>query len=423
MCSVSEIGRSEKGYSEQLLDFLRQILKADVREEQLPDGTISNGIVTLQIGNARIAYFFLELRRDIGEGGCDPTTRVSLSMRRSWIHKSVEDIRQRCCCPTFLVVARGPWLSVLGSVFTDKIIVQHLTDMEWMVLSSTEEDNRVYRIAKVFVALRNCLSKLEAFYNSLDGASPFIANQPHPRYFPYPSSFTAEDGSVTHFRYLKSLEEHATCVTYLAETLSNEHSSMAVPEKVIVKFVSRYGKEVHEFLAREKYAPSLRYYGPLSETRLSGVFPRPTPPSLPLRSNIMHMVVMDYIDARHNAPDNASAQIETILTRLHSEGYVFGDLRKPNILFDTDGKVKLIDFNWCGRYNMDITDEKLPDNVRKHIEQNKKRVQVEGGSHTYAYYPLSMSTLEGMWATGMVRLTPIRPIHDWMMFERLSWQG
>ena len=40
------------------------------------------------------------------------------------------------------------------------------------------------------------------------------------------------------------------------------------------------------------------------------------------------------------------------MTLLHSEGYVFGDLRGQNILCDADadGKVKLIDFNWCGRY-------------------------------------------------------------------------
>ena len=67
-----------------------------------------------------------------------------------------------------------------------------------------------------------------------------------------------------------------------------------------------------------------------------------------LGSDLMHMVVMDYIDARLNTPLNAPKQIRAILTLLHSDGYVFGDLRKQNILFDADGKVKFIDFNWCG---------------------------------------------------------------------------
>ncbi|KAI9431857.1 hypothetical protein H4582DRAFT_2198395, partial [Lactarius indigo] len=290
----------------------------------------------------------LEVKREIGEGGCDPTTQVGLSMRRSWIHESVEAIRQKCCCPSLLVAAGGPWLCVLGSVFTDKFIVQRLTDMRWMALSSTEEDNRVYHNARVFVALRDCLSKLETFYKTLDGPS-FVANQPHPRYFPYPTSFTSDDGAVTQFRYLKSLEEDAASVTYLAEILPNERGSTAdPPEKVVVKFVSKYGKEVHEFLAHERHAPSLQYYGPLPEVGLSDVFPRPVPPSLHLRPGVMHMVVMDYIDARPDVPRDVLAQIRTILTSLHAEGYVFGDLRKQNILFDADGKVKLIDFNWCG---------------------------------------------------------------------------
>jgi serine/threonine protein kinase len=71
----------------------------------------------------------------------------------------------------------------------------------------------------------------------------------------------------------------------------------------------------------------------------------------------MHMVVMDYILPQSNAPPDVRGQIQTVLTLLHSEGYIFGDLRKQNILFDADGKAKLIDFNWCGRYDMNIRDE------------------------------------------------------------------
>ena len=117
-----------------------------------------------------------------------------------------------------------------------------------MALSSTEEDIRVYVNARVLVALRNCLIKLQTFYTTLQDA-PFIASQPHPRYFPYSTTFMAEDGSLTRFRYLASLEEDAACVTYLA-------NETGVAVKVVVKFAARYGKEVHEFLARKGYAPT-----------------------------------------------------------------------------------------------------------------------------------------------------------------------
>jgi serine/threonine protein kinase len=175
------------------------------------------------------------------------------------------------------------------------------------------------------------------------------------------------------------LEEDAGCVTYLAE-IPNEAGVMVDPVKVVVKFVARYSEEVHEFLARQGYAPALRYYGPLPENKLSGIFPGPAQraaPGLCLRSDLMHVVVMDYIPPQSNAPPDASGQIQAVLSLLHSKGYVFGDLRKQNILFGADGKVKLIDFNWCGRYDMNIPDEKLPSKVQDLINENRNRVQLE----------------------------------------------
>ena len=291
-----------------------------------------------------------------------------------------------------------------------------------MALSSTEEDNRVYFNARVLVALRQCLVKLKAFYLGLEDIPPFVANEPHPRYFPYPTSFKAENGTLTHFRYLASLEEDAGCVTYLAD-IPNEVGVTVDPVKVVIKFVARYGKEVHEFLARKGCAPALQYCGPLPGTKLFNTLSGPAQDAVPglcLRSDLMHMVVMDYIPPQSNIPQDVRGQIQTILTLLHSEGYVFGDLRKQNILFDADGKVKLIDFNWCGRYDMNIRDENLPGKVQEQIDKNMNRVQVGDGPH--AYYPLSMSTLKGMWAPGMEPLAQIRPRHDWMMLDKLSWK-
>jgi len=41
-----------------------------------------------------------------------------------------------------MLVGGGPWLGVLGGVFTDKVIVQRLTDLMWCAHSTTEEDSR-----------------------------------------------------------------------------------------------------------------------------------------------------------------------------------------------------------------------------------------------------------------------------------------
>jgi len=210
--------------------------------------------------------------------------------------------------------------------------------------------------------------------------------------------------------------------SHIFADILDETGATGGPVKVVIKFVARYGEEVHKFLARKGCAPTLQYCGPLPETKLSGILPGPAQSSAPglcLRSDLMHMDVMDYIPPRLKTPPDVRGQIQAVLTLLHSEGYVFGDLRKQNILFDADGKVKFIDFNWCGRYNMNIRDEKLPNDLQNQIDKNMNRVQVEDGP--YAYYPLSMSTLEGMWAPGMEPLAQIRPRHDWMMLDKLSW--
>ncbi len=286
-----------------------------------------------------------------------------------------------------------------------------------MALSTMEEDDRVYHNARILVALRKCLKKLREYYETLSSKSPpFIPNQPHPRYFPYPTSFTNEDGTLTRFRYLKSLEDRPACATYLAE-ITNQNGATGARVKVVVKFVASHGKEVHELLACKGWAPTLRHCGPIRETGLSNDLPGPAQSALPglrLGSNAMCMVVMDYIVAQPKAPQNIREQIEEVLTLLHANGYVFGDVQPPNILYGADGKVKFIDFNWCGRYDMKIRDENLLDERQKQIEK-MGRVEIKDGP--YAYYPLGMDRREGVWAPGMEPLTPIRPVHDWMMFD------
>jgi hypothetical protein len=293
----------------------------------------------------------------------------------------------------------------MGSVFTDKIIVQRLTDLKWMALSSTHEDSRVYHNAKILVALRACVEELRGYYQTVDASSPtFLPNRPHPRYYPYPSSFTAGDNTLTHFRYLKVMEDDPTSVTYLAEITDQDGDVQDTPVKVVVKFVTRYGEEVHKFLAENGWAPNLRYYGPLRENVPSDDFLGPTrnaPPGLRLQPNLMSMVVMDYVYAQPNPPLDAISQMRTILEALHENGYVFGDLRPPNVLFDTDNKVKFIDFDWSGRYNKD---DILADGN-----------QVSDDSGPYAYYPLAMSDVADRWAPGM---KPLVPSHDMAMLDK-----
>ena len=133
-----------------------------------------------------------------------------------------------------MLVGGGPWLGVLGGVFTDKVIVQRLTDFMWCAHSTTEEDSRVCRLARVLVALRRCVHQHENFYRDIsDPKNPPLT--PGHRFYPHPTSFT-ENGKTVHFNYTRILEENATCVAFqggISDPIEDDSPD------IVVKFVTR----------------------------------------------------------------------------------------------------------------------------------------------------------------------------------------
>ena len=285
--------------------------------------------------------------------------------------------------------------------------------MMWIAHSSTHEDARVYQLAQTLIALRESLLELETFYKSLSSQDipQLTPNKPHPRFFPYPTSFP-EGNQIVQFDYVKPLVDSATCMVFLAQTKDNS--------PIVVKFVVRYGRAVHEFLSGHGYAPRLRYCGPLSSLQ-------PAQPSLPSAPGLsigpLQMVVMDYVKPlSDNLPKTALLQIKEILRELHKNGYVFGDLREPNVILNQANKIQLIDFDWAGRYDMTIQDS-IPDDIRELIladtleTTNVIHAQTDT---TFAYYPLNL-TKDIFSSTGAGDLEPIRPIHDWRMLNKLRF--
>ncbi|TFK32865.1 hypothetical protein BDQ12DRAFT_473206 [Crucibulum laeve] len=228
----------------------------------------------------------------------------------------------------------------------------------WIGHSSTHDEPRVYRLARVLMALRHNLHCLKDYYTKSNSSNipAFDISLPHPRNYPYLKSFIDSKTSKTlRFKYVRALENDARCVTYQAKILSSADSLDAntstdndAPTDIVVKFVSRYGKDVHEFLARDNHAPDLRYFGaPLVQDKedILGDGGEPSteaPNSLsPEQSSLalplcpMKMVVMDYISPHAKPwPRNAREQVSNVLHKLHDGGYVSGDLRPPNVLFD-----------------------------------------------------------------------------------------
>jgi len=89
MWYVSEVGRKESRPGGGLHTRLMNILESEIHEETNLDGSRPDGAITLQIGNTRIMTLIMELKQELGEGDCDPSMQVSLSMRRSWIDSDV----------------------------------------------------------------------------------------------------------------------------------------------------------------------------------------------------------------------------------------------------------------------------------------------------------------------------------------------
>ncbi|RXW17232.1 hypothetical protein EST38_g8622 [Candolleomyces aberdarensis] len=416
--------------------LLAKILGCSIDSVEEPDTTTLDGMYAVRVEDVLVSFLIIELKGELGDSGSDPTTQAGLSMKHTWIQDDARKlIRERSCCPTFLIAGGGPWFTIMGGVFTDKVIVQRLTEMMWFVESSTEEAERVYNAARVFSALRISLGELKKYYEDIatDDNTPPLVDSTHPRFFPYPTRYTDRlTSEKVDFSYVKPLGESDDCVTFLAKTTDTSG------DFVVVKFVSRYGAEVHDFLAQKGHAPRLRYHGTLDDDDMAddalergigqppdGLFVGP-----------LKMVVMDYIETPKTLKisERHRKQVEEILRLIHPIGYVFGDLRAQNVLLDIQDKVKLIDFNWAGGYNLGTRDQGsiVPEDVQQQIDELSAKANAyyrrsgggDGGAvpaaeEIYAHYPYNINSAI-KWHTDVGPMKPIRPEHDWFMLGKLS---
>jgi hypothetical protein len=68
---------------------LTEILGLDVHEEPNVDKSSADGVHMFIVDQMRLPLLIVELKRELGDGGCDPSTQAGLSMRRSWIQDKV----------------------------------------------------------------------------------------------------------------------------------------------------------------------------------------------------------------------------------------------------------------------------------------------------------------------------------------------
>jgi hypothetical protein len=247
--------------------------------------------------NETVALLMNEDTRDIGEGGCDPSAQASLTMVRYWAQHSVcafntpwrpsfthfffclqrRLIRNNTCCPTFLLVTSGSWFTILGAVFTDKVVVQRLSDFIWVGTSASLNEAQCRRIAHILYSLRQNIVKLRDYYLAVQVGPidrPLLS-----RYFPSINAYRDDSTKkIVHFTYLQPLENNAACVIFLAQT--NERP----PKPIVVKFVERYGEAAHRLLGAQGTAPRLFYFGQVGVNQGDPAYGH------------LRMVVMEYID-------------------------------------------------------------------------------------------------------------------------------
>jgi len=207
--------------------------------------------------------------------------------------------------------------------------------MLWVGHSTTHDDDHTQVVACALHALSLGIDELCEWYKTLDNHALFDEEKKtpanHPRFFPFAYRYpvVAEDFStVVEFEYLCPLQpDQSMCITFHAITKGSN------PKEVIVKFVQRYCREVHDVLAVAGMAPTILYYGHIDPDVDYGNW---------------KMVVMEYFSGkpsyegdRHRDVDVSKKVLEAIQV-MHSAGYVLGDVRPPNVMIGEGDEVKLV---------------------------------------------------------------------------------
>ena len=246
-----------------------------------------------------------------------------------------------------------------AAVFTNKVYADELLSLTLGL--GSHRSARVLRVAKVFVAIAECMDQLRILYTDLYVTDPVlpeaIALWPNPTLHPSESEktipelqFYAKVNRANGRPLVVIDQDNEIHAMYLAE-MKLEIPTEAPPQKVFVKFTPSYNEDAHRLLADNvpPLAPALHFCA-----RVLGD---------------MYMVVMEYIpESRGRSADplvlfdgpplprsSRSAvkrDVGMALDLLHGQKLVFGDLREPNLLYlsgPDDGRVFLVDFDVVGR--------------------------------------------------------------------------
>lgn len=219
----------------------------------------------------------------------------------------------------------------MGAVYLQKVVVQHLAGPIFLSPQRLHGPHTTDYALRLFYALRKALQQLRDYYSRL----PIRDTYPRARFFPHIRS-NGPSGPMK-LDYIAPLSDISKAV-YLANMDGT---------KVVVKFASKYNVGAHRLLAKNDLAPELLYDG-TDERRYGGLV-------MLVMEHVEGQTLSEYLHSSHSQEQLEAVikSVETAVHLLHGQNLVFGDLRTPNILIGDNGRVRFVDFDWCGVHGQD----------------------------------------------------------------------
>ncbi|KAG9284732.1 hypothetical protein G9A89_003035 [Geosiphon pyriformis] len=338
---LSRLETTEKTQENLFKKFLTHILTdlnpALTIENYHSNGYETEGTVIKRVSGTEFLLLNLEVKTDWGTRNCSYLQNAAYYVKfidLTW--KANEQYSGRTCYPSFLVTLNGQELTISGAILSDYHCIDKLTPA--IPLDMTFYDCCTARMAcRAISALVTCLQDLQEYYTALSNnqdTPKMVCNGPFPR-------FPTQIESLQNLCYVSRIEDKNL---WLAEADLDGSN-----QKVVVKFTPRYCKKAHDACSGQGIAPKILYFEELDDWSL---------------------VIMEYLQCYSHLDKVSGNERETMQTTildavnmLHNFGFVYGDLRGPNILLGPTNDVKLIDFDWAGS----VEEAKYPESLNQYI--------------------------------------------------------
>ncbi|KAG9222008.1 hypothetical protein PTI98_008983 [Pleurotus ostreatus] len=371
----SKVYKKEHDRRHALEPILEELLAMDDAVANA-DRSCSDGQQSFRAQGQRLVSLLWELKNEIGAGGCCPVVQSSLSYRKYAVNPKRLPLLSISGIPVFTLAIAGPWLSVGGAFFGAEPMAQQLTDMVYIGFDPLHDDC-LLQVANILFALKTCCRDLIHYYTTLE-PNGHSSSFPRSACFPSQTSYPCGGNSVE-FVYEDILVNRSASLKLPAKAVFKaKTTSLSDQRSIVVKFVRRYGGQVHRVLHAVNLAPELLYDG--------------TDDPNAVDFGGLRMVVMAWVSGttfgEHRGPkDRLQDLLNEALKTLGRDGWVHGDLRPPNVLVSSTENLQIIDFDWSGR-------------------------------NGEARYPLTLNdTLD--WANGVRRGGVITHAHDQEMVKKL----